>query len=140
MTAARRDERAKIGEERKAIKPAAREAARAEVHDELERNNRLRNEANARARAAEKEAAKHERKVQRLEKKVKSLEDAEMADADDEMEDDPVSSDEDEPTHSLPFELLPRRDDKGRFQAESPDVHALRIAQLGRGGALKCIT
>ena len=35
----------------------------------------------------------------------------------------------------LPFEVLPRRSEAGRFQAESTELHALRLAQVGRGVA-----
>ena len=52
--------------------------------------------------------------------------DVEMTNSEDEMDtEEPVAS-------PLPFELLPRRSENGQFQAESPELHALRLAQLGR--------
>ena len=50
-------------------------------------------------------------------------------------EDSSGSEEENDPTARLPFELLPRRDERGRFQAESPDIESVRLAQLGRGVA-----
>ena len=120
----------------KSCKEECKEAAKAEIEEEIARANRLRNAANARAREVMKEAGKSERKIRRLEKKIEDLENAEMGEADDESSGHESSDDDEvEVTRRLPFELMPRRDDKGRFQAESPDVHALRIAQLGRGSA-----
>ena len=125
-TEARRDERTKLAEKHNGFKQEEKQRAdkRAEAkkHDELERARRLRNEAHARAREAEAETAKAERKVRKL---AKQLNDIEMGEADSSSVED-----EEEPAQRLPFELLPRRDENGRWQAEAPEVHALRWAQL----------
>ena len=135
-TAARRDEREKLHDERmgyrKEEQQRARERAEADVHDKLEREKRLKNGQAARARDAEAETRKLSRKLRKLEKEA---DDTEMGEADDEMdveaEDD---SDEEDLTRRLPFELLPRRDEAtGRWQAESTQIHAVRLAQLARG-------
>ena len=63
VTEARRDERSKLKETQKSFKADTKTAAEAAVQDELDRLNRLRNDANARARQAENESAKHTRKI-----------------------------------------------------------------------------
>ena len=95
-----------------------------------EREKRLKNAQAARARDAEKETEKVSRKLRRTEKQLEKNADVEMEEADDEME-----TDDEDPTARLPFELLPRRDEKGRWQSESPEIRSLRWAQLGRGVA-----
>ena len=92
------------------------------------------NTARQRARDAENAKEKAERKVARLEK---DLEDA-QAESESEPEDDAMGLsdvEEDVPPRRLPFELLPRRDESGRFQAEAWQVRALRWAQEARGVA-----
>ena len=139
VTEARRDERSKLKEAHSTFKAntkvEAKKAAEEAVQDELKRANRLRNEANARVREAVTESAKHQRKVRRLEKKLED--DEEMDEADDEME---CSDEEEDPTCRLPFELLPRRDESGRWQAESPELHGVRMAQSARGVAPSTIS
>ena len=90
--------------------------------------------ARARARAAERERDAVVRKVARLENKIERME-TESDDADDESDGADDESDASDPTRQLPFELLPRRDEHGRWQAESPDVHSVRLAQIARGVA-----
>ena len=139
--------RAKQKEALKALMPKLKEEAEARVADDIANANRLKKQANARARKAEKAEATAKRKIAKLEQE---MEDGEMEDdADDEM--DLNDSDEpethraafraasraiasDAPVSPLLFEVLPRKDERGRFQAESPELHELRIAQLARGG------
>ena len=94
--------------------------------------------------AAWKTTEKARRKLRRLEKQAGEASDSasgnasdhEMAEAGVGMsEDDADSESEDDPTVRLPFELMPRRNDRGRFQAESPEIRVLRWAQLARGVA-----
>eukprot|EP00966_Prymnesium_polylepis_P091135 2109472-Prymnesium_polylepis.1 len=48
---------------------------------------------------------------------------------------DPTEDDDEERPSPVPLEILPRRDESGRFQAESPELRALRWAQEARGVA-----
>ena len=141
VTEARKDERAKLHDERmsyrKEEQARADERAAKRKEDELATINRQRNAANARARAAENEKRKLERTVSKLEKKLEESSDEEMADADDES---PDESEDEDPTARLPFELLPRRDESGRWQAESPEIHGVRMAQSARGVAPSTIS
>ena len=70
---------------------------------------------------------------------MKRLEQEEEHEDEEEQEEVDMSEEEEEGAPpratSLGFELLPRRDEKGRWQAESPELRALRHAQLGRGVA-----
>ena len=86
------------------------------------------NRARARARQAEASEVKAQTKVAKLERRIESMEN-ESTDADEEEQDE-----EEEDTSSLlPFELLPRRDETtGRFQAESPEIHAVRLLPFAR--------
>eukprot|EP00966_Prymnesium_polylepis_P272841 6303351-Prymnesium_polylepis.1 len=91
------------------------------------------NNAHTEKRQAIASAEKLERKVVRLEKKILAMEEASSSE-----EGEPMSMDEDETPapFRLPFELMPRRDEEtDRWQAESPEVHSVRLAQLARGVA-----
>ena len=105
-----------------------------EYKDMFEKQRESVNVAHAEKRAAWTKTAQANRKVKRLnmqlEKETERMEtESESEDADDESE-------EEDPTAQLPFELLPRRDEAtGRFQAEAPEVHAMRLSQLARGVA-----
>ena len=149
VTAARHDERSKakemikqikvsVHEERKEMKcQTARETAQTKTEletqyaDKFETQRSGLNTARARAREAEREAAKAQRKLQRLEKRLEERAERE-AEAEAEMCD---ADDEDDPTRRLPFELLPRRDELGRWQAEAPEIRVLKWAQEARGVA-----
>ena len=99
----------------------------------LEKQRVYLNTARERARVAEFELGKSERKVQKLEKQIEEMEaEDESEDSDDESDGE---ADGDGPPSTVPFDLLPRRDEAGRFQAESPEVRATRWAQLARGVA-----
>ena len=93
----------------------------------------------ARARAEIGRAEKLERKLRKLEKQI-----AAMEEADDEVEESSEESDEEEdaedPTRWLPFALVPRRDERGRWQAESPELRSARMAQLARGVTPSAVT
>ena len=66
--------------------------------------------------------------MQRLEKKLQE------EDADTEHDEMDTSDEEEDSTvKRLPFELLPRRDESGRFQSEAWELRALRWAQTARG-------
>ena len=135
VTKARDEERAKLQPKLKAARVEIRveEMERAEAHksDELETARRLKREAHARARARTNETEKLERKVRKLEKEIEEMDVEE--EADDEKEDDGgfVTYS----TYRLAFELMPRRDEAGRWQAEAPEIRTLRWAQLARGVA-----
>ena len=109
--------------------------------DKLEELRTSKNKAHAEKRDAKAETLKVKRKLRRTELQLeRALQSSDESSAEDSSEDGYEDSSEDEqtPVKTLtfqPFDLLPRRDAKGRFQAEAPDVHALRIAQLGRGAA-----
>lgn len=135
----------KVGEIREELKEEA-ERKEAEAMKKLkdhyaefvEQQRKGKCNAQARARAAEAETAKAERKAARLEKNLKGLETV----REEEMElDDPESdSESDEPQASrLNFEVRARRDERGRWQAEDEDLHAVRLAQLGRGVAASTV-
>ncbi len=100
-------------------------------------------------RAAQDATVKVQRKLKRTEKKLASAERERDADDDKENDDDDhqmqeaadaARGGEAEPVRRLDFELVPRRDEIGRFQAESPDVHAVWMAQLARGVAPSTIS
>jgi hypothetical protein len=109
--------------------------------DKLEELRTSKNKAHAEKRDAKAETLKVKRKLRRTELQLeRALQSSDESSSEDGSEDGYEDSSEDEqtPVKTLtfqPFDLLPRRDAKGRFQAEAPDVHALRIAQLGRGAA-----
>ena len=130
MTAARRDERSKLHNERMSYRKEeevrADERAEARKENEITRMNRLRNEAHADCREAKAETRKLERHIRKLEKQLEESSDEEMPEC---METD----DESDPTRRLPFELMPRRAEDGKFQAEGMEIRGLRWAQLGRG-------
>ena len=69
--------------------------------------------------------------------KVEAAKEQEAADGDDEMGVSEEEQEEERPSSpsNLPFDLVPRRDEKGRWQAEAPEVRALHWAQLARGVA-----
>lgn len=106
-----------------------------EYEDTLESQRKGLNVARKEKRDAVKEKETLQRKVGRLEKKLKEVEeestDEEQMDCSD-MEDEQTP----DPVVRLPSELLPRRDEAtGRWQAESPEIHAVRLAQVLRGVA-----
>ena len=127
VTQARREERAKLSaklsEERKALKPRAREEAEAKVADNIERVNRLRNEADARAREAEKKVRACERKIGRLEKTIEKMEEEDSDEA-------PESPEPDEPDE--PASKISRRDERGRFTGIPWEVRPLIYGQHAR--------
>ena len=155
-TEARRDERAKLASERADIAKSkrnlkrdikamlveeAREEARTHVEGALKRQTRLKNEHAARARAAEAREQTLSRKVARLQKAAAAAEQEEEADDESEMEASEDDEDGDfDPTRRISFEINARRDDSGRFQAESTDLRAARLAQLARGVAPSSIS
>jgi hypothetical protein len=105
-------------------------AAYAELGGTIEEQRVGLNNAHAEKRQAIASAEKLERKVVRLEKKITALEEASSS------EGEAMSMDEDETLapFRLPFELMPRRDEAtGRWQAESPELRAVRWAQSARG-------
>ena len=107
------------------------EAKKASLDEKYGDQQKYLNNSRARARDAEAERDKAMRKVAKLEKEIERMEmseDESEADADDE-------SDDESATKRLPFDVLPRRDEMGRWQAESPELHAVRLAQLARGVA-----
>eukprot|EP00966_Prymnesium_polylepis_P198804 4607405-Prymnesium_polylepis.1 len=78
------------------------------------------------------------RETARVEKRL-AKKDEEM-EVDEEEEGEENAEDEEDhdqpmPTRALNFEVRPRRDERGRWQAEDEDLHACRLAQLGRGVA-----
>lgn len=100
-----------------------------EYEERFETQRKGLNKAREEKRDAVAATKKSQRKVARLEKKVEELE-AESA------SDEPESMSEDEETRRhLAFDVLPRRDERGRWQAEDEDVRAMRYAQLARGVA-----
>lgn len=89
-------------------------------------------------RVAHKEKRKAKKAAKAAKKKAAKLEQSQEAesesagDDDDEWESD---TDDSPPPPSIAeaLELLPRRDEKGRWQAEGDPLHAMRLAQLARG-------
>ena len=71
------------------------------------------NVARARARLAEEETARAVRKIEKLEKKIELLE----MESDSDDSEDPTEDDDEERPSPVPLEILPRRDESGRFQA-----------------------
>ena len=164
VTEARRDERNKVAKKYSRAKEEMKESLRRESEVRLEEqlaeeraaleqekqvatavfgdNRQYLNTARARAREAEKERDKAMRKLEELEAKLERMECDE--DSDDHDADSEGSSEDEEmnnPAARLPFELLPRRDEAtGRFQAEAPEVHAMRLSQLARGVAPSTIS
>ena len=72
-------------------------------------------------------------KVRRLETEAQAMEVDEPTSADESDESD------DETRKALAFEVRPRRDERGRWQAEDEDLHACRLAQLARGVAASTV-
>ena len=102
-----------------------------------EKRNRCLNEARSKRREAVKERHRAEQKVLTMQKKMSKLQD--LLEDDTEDDSDSAGCSDDEPKEPvvcrLPFDVRPRRDKQGRFQAEDEDLHALRLAQLARGVA-----
>jgi hypothetical protein len=117
---------------------AKKEALEAEYGNTFEVQRRDVNTARQRARDAESECAKSIRKLQRMEKRMEKADDDDNSDMDMDLEED--EDELNEITRRLPFELLPRRDEAGRFQAEAPEVRAVRWAQLARGVAQSTVS
>ena len=111
----------------------------AEYKDKFETQRKGLNKAREEKRDAQEARDKAQRKVARLEKKVAGLEEEEARGESDPMDVEMESEEEEESSPPRPrnigFELMPRRDEKGRWQAESEELRALRHAQLGRGVA-----
>lgn len=118
------------------VQAKAKEEAEAATEGELERKRRLTNAANKRARKAEGTVKTLGRKVERLKEELQEL----MEDADDEMDVDDEEETEEDPVKRLPFEFLPRRDEHGRWQAESPELRSARMAQVARGVSPSTVT
>lgn len=145
----RAEERAKLLQQQKEAKSALlsslREANAAALalkeqrmeekyNDKFEVQRKGLNKARERAREAEHEKQKAEGKVRRLQKKIDEMEeepDSEVSEA----EEDDQSDEEETPSRAPRLELLPRRDERGRWQAEDWPVRALRWAQQARGVA-----
>ena len=108
-------------------------AETAESQSEKERKEKC--TAQAKARAAVKESKKAARKVACLEAKSKAAKSDTDDDDDDDTELEPEEDGSPLPVCRLPFEHLPRRDERGRWQAESNDLRVLRWAQLLRAVA-----
>ena len=150
VTAARKDEKAKLKEKQEPIVQQKleiakqKESARADkeiteakqaVAADVEKRRVEVNTARAKARKAKTEMVKVARKLQRTERKLQAAlqsSEEEQEESEEEMEE---SEDEAGPTKRLPFELLPRRDERGRWQAEADEVHSMRMAQCARGVA-----
>lgn len=148
VTEAKEELRARHKEELKELKAQHKEElkeAKVEAMDEsmefaqahmgymLEKERKEKCTAQARARDAEAETKKKERKLARVENKVAELQAEPEPDSSDADESDESNESEDETARTLDFEVLPRRDERGRWQAESSEVRALRYAQLARG-------
>ncbi|KAL1523041.1 hypothetical protein AB1Y20_018002 [Prymnesium parvum] len=127
MTAIREKKEAALEEHKLQLEEASAE--------KLEKQRNYLNTARQRARDSEAKIQKLTRKLCKVEKKLEAAlaEDDDSSDSCDEMDVD--EQHQAVTAVRLPFELLPRRDEQGRWQAESPEVHALRLAQLGRGVA-----
>ena len=101
--------------------------------DTFEAQRKSVNVAHAEKRAAWTRTAQANRKVKRL---TKELDQTEMnEETDQETEEDDAEAIEDGPVRRLPFEVLPRRDEAGRFQSEAWQLRVLRWAQEARGVA-----
>jgi hypothetical protein len=152
-TAARKDERGKVRTaERERYEREVRaqqekeeervDAAMKERRDECEAKEKYArtqvNTAFARARTAEKGKKAADERARRAQKKLNDAMDS-GSDPDSEMacteSSESSESESKSPKPQLPFELLPRRDASGRYQAESWQMRALKWAQLGRGVA-----
>ena len=158
VTEARRDERAKAAATAKAAAMAKLDRDRDRMARSLEsayaadmeaarvKANNAHAQKRAQVAEAQTETARVKRKLRRVENRLDEIE--AKVNADDEMEVDnemeideegeqgmqhPDSDDGFDPTTRLDFELVPRRGESGRFQAESPDLHAVRLAQMARG-------
>ena len=92
--------------------------------------------ARAEKRAAWTRTAEANRKANRLAKELQCKEEEEESSEDESMGED-SDGQENSPCQprQLGFEVKPRRDERGRWQAESPELHAIRLAQLARGVA-----
>ena len=88
------------------------------------------NTARAKARGAVEKMEKAQRKVAKVERKLATALESHSSESDEEEE-----VVDEEAAVALPFDVLPRRDEMGRFQAESVEVRSLRYAQVGRGVA-----
>ena len=97
------------------------------------------NVAHAEKRAAWKRTKEANRKAKRLAVEVdqlKTVDESESEACEDEsMGEDPDNQDSPCQPRKLGFEVRPRRDERGRWQAEDEDLHACRLAQLARGVA-----
>ena len=143
-TEARKDERRKQKDRQKHAREQEVEKARAKVSGELQaveaqvkqlqqQKDEQRvavNVARQRARDAEKETIQLDRKLRRVEAEA-----AQGGEAAEQGRVDEADDESDDPAQHLPFELLPRRDAGGRFQAEAPEIRVLRWAQEARGVA-----
>ena len=148
VSEARADERAKLKEKQKAAKEALvlklqeKHDAALELHtaqrteyldrsygDKFEAQRKGLNTAQMRARCAEKDAAKAWRKVARLENRIEKMELEDASDDD--------ASDEEEAAALSPGarDVMPRRNESGRFQAEAPLLRVAKWSQLLRGVA-----
>ena len=136
------DERLAEDIEKKVNKHAAEASAK------LEQLKEQRDKARARARDHGCREAESERRLKRarraeaavkeLKRKVEAMEAASDGDSDDESDDEPRTVQR--PRRAEPgIEVRPRRDEKGRWQAEDEDLHALRLAQLARGVAASTV-
>ena len=109
-----------------------------QYRDKFEAQRKSVNMAHAEKRAAWTRTELANRKVKRLNKELQK--ETERMETESESEDADDESEEEDPTRRLPFELVPRRDEAGRFQAESDEVRALRWAQLARGVASSTVS
>ena len=109
-----------------------------EYKDTFEKQRKSVNVAHAEKRAAWTRIAEANRKAKRLAKELEKG--TERMETESESEDTDDESEEEDPTRRLTFELLPRRDEAGRFQAEAPELRALRWAQLARGVAQSTVS
>ena len=107
---------------------------------DLQQREVERNKARERARDAKAEAKKLQRQLAALQKKVDlELEAAsESESSEPEIETDDESDDEQQPPS--PLNVLPRRDERGRWQAEDEDIRGMRYAQIARGVAPSTIS
>ena len=105
----------------RAMKENVTQQLEARFEERFEAQRTWVNTACARAREAESGQAKAERKLRRVEAKAERERQAAEAAGE--------SSDEGEEAPSpLPFEIKPRKDERGRFQAEADELHAIRLA------------
>lgn len=115
----------------KADKENARSHIKEQYETKYEEQRKGLNKARERARNVEEALEKANRKVQRLETKMECLLE-ESAEEDSDSEDEEANGDEEGAMVKLPFQLQPRRDERGRFQCEADEVRALKWAQLAR--------